>query len=515
MFAVLHVADFALQAVLRIEPGAQRRAAALFSAATKKSVVIAANPAARTFAVEPGMTAPQALARCAALLIRAPNAAAETDAQAALHAVAFTVSPSIEDTAPGVCTIDLRGIDPAERKRNAARAVGQLEQLGFVASAGIGSTPLLALYAARTASPRAPDCNLTAVGPKAMTNNSTITDTMAADSTVRTVTDPTAFLAGLPLSAADPSPEIANILLSWGLRTLGELTALSRDDIGRRLGPDGLAVWDRANGGRLRPLHLILPAQTFTAAMEFEDEIETMEPLLFILRRFLERLGLELVTSSYVAAELELTLTLADDQIQSRPFRLPEPTADIDTLFRTLHTYLEGLRTDTPIAGVQLRITPARPLVRQQGLFDTGLKDPHGFAETLARIVAIVGGDRLGTPQREDTHRPDAVKLEPPRTVIPPPANPPLHCALGLPLRRFRPALAAQLELTDGKPTYVWTDRFNGAITEIRGPWLSSGDWWEASRTWRRTEYDIALAKGGLYRLVLTDRRWLIEGEYD
>jgi len=31
----------------------------------------------------------------------------------------------------------------------------------------------------------------------------------------------------------------------------------------------------------------------------------------------------------------------------------------------------------------------------------------------------------------------------------------------------------------------------------------------------RRTEYDIELTQGGLYRLLFTDGAWFLEGEYD
>jgi protein ImuB len=251
--------------------------------------------------------------------------------------------------------------------------------------------------------------------------------------------------------------------------------------------------------------------------MEFEQEIETLEPLLFILRRFLDRLALELRLSQHVAIEIELTLRLEDDTRHTRNFRLPEPTADVEILFRTLHTHLESLQTAASISALELRLIPTRPLVRQHGLFDTGLRDPHGFAETLARVAALVNSDRVGTPQREDTHRPDAVKLVPPPPIVPPPAEPPVHAPLGLPLRRFRPPLPATLEFTqhEGKPTYLFTDQFRGEIAHLRGPWRSSGDWWQSDRAWQRTEYDIALADGGLYRLLQIGEAWFIEGEYD
>ncbi|MEO7413204.1 MAG: DNA polymerase Y family protein [Opitutaceae bacterium] len=523
MFAVLHLADFALQAVLRTEPAIGLRPAALFSGHVRKSLVISINSAARASGVELGMTAPQAVARCPPLVIRAPLPAAEKEARAALLAVGFTLSPLIEDTAPGVCTIDLKGADAEKLVAFAQAAVDELTRVGLTSTAGIASTPLLALYAARTAFRRPTDGDLTrdrpaAASAHAITKKSTSKNTLASPlkpAAVVHVTDPASFLSPLPLSAADPSMELSGVLASWGVRTLGDLTALPRDEIVRRFGAEGLALWQRAAGGSNRPLHPVVPPQTFSAEMEFEQEIETLEPLLFILRRFLERLALELQTAHSVAAELEFTLKLEDDTTHSLRLRLPEPTLDLEILFRALHTHLESLRTEKSIAAVQLRLTPTRPLVRQQGLFETGLLDPHGFAETMARVMALVGPDHVGTPELEDTHRPDAVKLVAPHAVIPPPANAPVHPLLGLPLRRFRPPLAARLEFTEGRATYLWTEQVHGDISVQQGPWPKSGHWWQNDRAWARLEWDIELAGGGVYRLLRVGEVYFLEGEYD
>lgn len=485
MFAVLHVADFALHAVLRTEPDTHDKPAALFSGVGKKSTVLATTPGARAAGVELGMTAPQAVARCPALLIRGPNATAEAESRAALLALAFTLSPAIEDTAPGICTVDLRGHTREKYEPAIHATLAELARLGLPATAGVARTPLLALYAAR------------------------------ATASVLIVDSEKNFLAPLPLAAADPSPELAAVLADWGLRTLGDLTALPRDDIVRRFGAAGLALWQRANGGDTRPLHPVTLPQTFSAALDLETEIESLEPLLFILRRFLDRLTLELIAAQFVAAEIELSLRLEDDTRYTRGFRLPEPTAAADILFRALHTHLESLQTAAAICAVQLRLAPTRPLIRQQGLFDTALRDPHGFAETLARLSALIGPDRVGTPQPEDTHRPDAVKMAPPAAVIPPPSPAPLHPCLGLPLRRFRPPLPARMEFTGGRATYLWTERVHGEIATRSFSYPSNGDWWEQDRAWSRTEWDIALAAGGFYRLLLVDDAWFLEGEYD
>lgn len=485
MFAVLHIADFALHAVLRNEPDTAGRPAALFDGTRKKSLVLAANPAARVAGVCLGMTAPQAVARCASLLIRTPQAEAEVEASRVLLATGFTLSPSIEETEPGVCTIDLQGLDTTQHITRATEAVAQLNHFALPATVGIARTPLLALYAARTAK------------------------------TVLRINDEETFLAPLPLSTATPSSELAEIFANWGLRTLGDFAALPRDEIIRRFGAEGLTFWKRATGGSERPLKLVAPPQTFSAEFEFEDAVETLEPLLFLLRRFLDRLTLELRATQFVAVEIEFLLQLEDETRHARRFRLPEPTGEVEILFRTLHTHLESVQTASAIAAVQLRLIPARPLVRQQGLFETGLRDPHGFAETLARVSAIVGMDEIGTPQLEDSHRPDAVKLLSPLSVVAPAVNSAVHPPIGLPLRRFRPPLPVKLEFTGRQPTYLWAEPFHGAIDAVIGSWPSNGDWWQPDRAWARTEWDIALAGGGLYRLIQINSAFFIEGEYD
>ena len=486
MFAVLHIADFALQALLRTEPGpAGRGAAGLLDPDTKPARLLACTPAARRRGVEPGQTSPQALARCEDLRLLVPRADAEAEAGAGLLAAAFAVSPFVERTAPGVCTLQVNGVAPERREPALREALDRLRALGLDATAGAGPTPLLALYAARHAEP------LFLIG------------------------DERSFLAPLPLEAAEPPEELRAILAGWGLRTLGDLTALPKAAVAQRLGPAGLALWERAAGEATRPLELVTPPPRFSAALACEHELETLEPLLFVLRRFTDRLVLELATAGLAAAGLGLALDLADETTHTRTLRLPEPSTQADVLFRTLHTYLETVRTPAAIVGVRLDITPTRAAARQHGLFDRALRDPHRFAETLARVAALVGADRVGTPALADTHRPDAFTLAPPPAEIPPLVTerfrPPPQ---GLVLRRYRPPVRAMVELDDaGTPVQVWTPHFGGEVRAATGPWQAAGDWWQADQAWEREEWDVEL--DGLHRLVLSDGRWFVEGEYD
>ena len=326
--------------------------------------------------------------------------------------------------------------------------------------------------------------------------------------------DERSFLAPLALAMVDPPPDLSAILEGWGIRTLGALTALSKSEVGRRLGQAGIDLWERAAGETDRPIEPCAAGETFEASMDLENEIETLEPLLFILRRFVDRLALQLANASLVAADLALELRLADETGYRRGFRLPEPTGDPDILFRALHTHLETLHTDSAIKGVGLAITPTRPLVRQQGLFDTGLRDPHGFAETLARVEAVVGTGRVGTPRLETTHRPDAFALEKPVDAVGPLPLPPILPPLGLPLRRFRPPAEARVIVNSHGPASVHCSIVTGEVKRRRGPWRRSGEWWKPEH-WAVEEWDVELERGGLFRLTRRAEQWWVEGMYD
>jgi protein ImuB len=539
--AVLHVADFSLQAVVRTRADLGGKPVALLDDRRKPAVVMQAGARARADGVTAGLTATQAMARSADLVLLTRSAAAEQEAEAALLAVAWSVAPRVERTAAGICTIDLAGKAAATHVRHGRAAVERLRRFGLEATAGIARTPFLALTAARLAgiiwSDVGPDL---ASGPsetggrKPGAEKGNHRPRARRDPTgersagerrpyaiqersarfVLEVQDERGFLSPLPLSLVDPPPDLAAILTGWGIRTLGALTALPKPEVGRRLGQAGIELWERAAGETDRPIEPCAPDATFAAALELEHEVETLEPLLFILRRLVDRLALQLTQADLVAAELALELRLADETAYQRGFRLPEPTASPDILFRALQTHLETLHTASAIQGVRLAITPTRPLVRQHGLFDTGLRDPHGFAETLARVAAVVGRDRVGTPGLEPTHRPDAFFLEKPVDVVGPAPPPPILPPLGLPLRRFRPPVEAEVTASPPGPAFVRCRIVRGEVLRRRGPWRRSGEWWKPER-WAGEEWDVELARGGLFRLSLRAGQWWVEGMYD
>src|SRR5437667_10178098 len=178
--------------------------------------------------------------------------------------------------------------------------------------------------------------------------------------------------------------QILAILHKWGIHTLGQLAALDKEQLAARLGPEAVRMWERANGKSERLLKLVRPPESFDESFEFENEIETTEPLLFMLRRFLEQLSLRLSAIYLVAKELTLRITFSNKQCYERVFKIPQPTNDVDLLFRMLQTHLENFRSEHPIVAVALSAQPIRPVSPHFQLVEIAIRNPRQLPETLA-----------------------------------------------------------------------------------------------------------------------------------
>jgi protein ImuB len=255
-------------------------------------------------------------------------------------------------------------------------------------------------------------------------------------------------------------------------------------------------------------------AEVFVEAFDFEGEIETVEPVLFIVRRFIGQLTTRLENVYRVAGRMTLTIALANGNAYEREFTVASPTADSEVLFRILHSHLEAVRLEHPATAIKLCIEPANAERRQFQLFESPLRDPNRFDETLSRLAAIVGEENVGVAEVGNTHRPDSFRLAPPRfhNVSAPVTTD--DFSTGLPLRRWRPAIAAEVRMVRHKPALIESQKVHGIIRDALGPYRASGGWWENTH-WCSEEWDIELENGALYRIARADDKWRVEGSYD
>ncbi len=316
--------------------------------------------------------------------------------------------------------------------------------------------------------------------------------------------------------ARDREAEVArvlDILRRWGIETVGQFAALEKEAVANRLGPVGAELWERATGSRTRLLELVPVIESFEEAFEFENEIETSEPLLFILRRFLEQFSVRLNALHLVASELRLRITFSEKTTYEHHFKIPEPTNNVETLFRMLHAHLENFTSKSPIVAVALNAETTKPSFEQFHLFETALRDPARLTETLARLAGLLGADRVGTPILEETHRPDAFRMETFAWQIPKTQEqlPPLPSAG---FRRFRASLPASVRLAKNRPATIRSPKLEGTVRAAKGPYLASGNWWDKS-AWGRAEWDVQLDNGAVCQCHSSDGQWALDGIYD
>jgi protein ImuB len=483
MFGCIFLPKFRLQAALRWHD--VRGPAVVVDEATLKGIVWEANEEAAAKGIAAGMTSAQAMARDTGIVIRPHSPAQEQCLNQILVQTALTLSPDVELTCDGACTADLRRVGKGTCWQQLAdQQIARLRAQGLRAVAGIAPTPDLAHLAARGAQPSA------------------------------VVYDTGAFASGLPIEALEPSANLLEILRGWGIHRVGEFLALPKAETIERLGPEAEALRRKVSGRHKRLLRLVRTVPEYAEAFDFECEIETVEPLLFLLRRFLDGLCERLRAVYRVAQSLMLCLPLEDGSNHERVFCIPVPTAEVEVLFRILHTHLEDLQLAKRPIGVRLNIQATLPAKDQLQLFQSALRDPNRFGETLAKLKAFLGNDSVGVPARSNTYRPDSFMLADcfaaeTETGKKPacPSEPPR----GLSLRRYRPALPSIVRMKNGRPISVESSAACGIIHECAGPYRLSGNWWDSER-WQQEEWDVALAKGGLYRLSRHETVWKIEG---
>jgi hypothetical protein len=287
-------------------------------------------------------------------------------------------------------------------------------------------------------------------------------------------------------------------LRRWGIRHLGALAALPRPAVHARLGELGVS-WQRlACGEDDEPLVPWLADPIFEEMLELEWPIEGFEPMSFVLARLLEPLSARLERADRGAVAIRTALHLTNKQVHVRVIPLPAPMREPKALRTLVLLDLESHPPSAPIDRVQVRLEPTPGRVLQWTFFERAQPAPEQVATLMARLTALMGEGRVGSPSLVDSWRPGVFAME---AFAPPPADAvrpagtsdagpgrsvsagaqPSQTALPLAFRRFRLPIPVRVRVDDGRPVRLTTDRrgvMGGAIVQSAGPWRTSGEWW-------------------------------------
>ena len=477
-----------------------------------------------------------------------------------LAEVAREFSPRIEVCSPTEIVMDLSGL---ERLFGDARTIA--EEVRRTA-ADRQLRVRVAITGSRTASRllvrhRA---GLTIVEPgKEATAVAPLPITLLADLSNPESRIPSLYVARDALSdsrRADPESRIPDVIATfrhWGLRTLGDLAALPADDLAARLGRQQ-TDWQRlARGEDSRPLVPAVPEERFEQSLDLEWPIEELEPLSFVLGRLMDQLEAHLEQRDRGAAVLHMRLHLIKTdgttrEVHERSLQLPVAIRDARTLRTLALLDLESNPPPAAIDRVTVAVDPTPGRIVQFSLLTRPLPSPEQVSTLMARLHALMGETRCGSPALVDSWEPGAFAM---KSFMPldvnarhPNYDTQRHRdteakissdASKLPvvaLRRFRHPIPIRVQTKHGQPTSVSImrrDLSGGAVDSCAGPWRTSGAWWESrlptpgSRVpdpgprvpdpWDRDEWDVALTDGSTYHLFRERHsdKWFLEGVVD
>jgi chorismate mutase len=151
MFATIYLPNFQLQAAMRHQPQLRGKPVALIETQERKVVIIQLNDAGEKAGGRKQMTPSQGLARCLSLTIKTRAQAQENLINEILLQHAFTLSPFVEATARGACTIQFT--DNRDVASKLSQVIEQLAECEITARGGIASTPDASFLAAHLARP--------------------------------------------------------------------------------------------------------------------------------------------------------------------------------------------------------------------------------------------------------------------------------------------------------------------------------------------------------------------------
>jgi len=356
---LLDIDSFFAQAEQLKRPELRGRPVIVGGEVTDRSVVASASYEARAFGVRSAMPIAQAVRLCPQAVCLRGDFALYAELSAAMHDVCLRHTPQVERVSLDECFLDLTGCErhyrlgrgsPVPRwPLEAACRLQQdvLQSTGLRVSIGVASSRVMAKVTSDLAKPAG--VLYAAPGHEA------------------------ALLAPLELSRLPGvGPKTAERLQRYGLRTIGDLAAVSPALLAQSFGVAGEYLYEAAHG---RGAALVIPDEGLPKSISRETTFETdtcdRQTIAAMLSYLLQRACRQLRSQGLRAATVSLKLRYSDFETVSRSRTIAQPTDHDDTLYQTLMDLLPRTyqrRVAVRLVGVSL--SGLSDQGRQMMLFD-------------------------------------------------------------------------------------------------------------------------------------------------
>ena len=534
--------------------------------------VVACSAATRAEGVRPGLRRREAQSRCPELELLAHDPARDARAFEPVLAAIEQLTPWVEVLQPGECAFPARG---AARYHGGEPALAATVTAAVhAAMVGRGGPPVgrgdPGGPGGRWGGPVDREGAEDRGGCRVGIADGTFAAGLAARHQV--IVPPggsRAFLAPHPVTALD-RPDLADLLVRLGLRTLGDLAALPAADLAARFGPEGAraarlaaGLDEHPKGARRPPPDLRVSAELDPPADRVDIAAFTAKALADELVARLDRVGLA-CTRLRIEAETDQAETLSRvwrydpttllPRLPSLPDPVPrspshaggggprsrgsvDPPARMTAVMAErvrwqLDGWLTGRAGHLPGALTRLALAPDEVVPdrgRQLGFWGEETEAEQRAARALARIQGLLGPEAVHTARLRGGRDPaDRITLAPSGDLggavpwpgqVPAPA-PAIVYAEPLPAEVVDAAgatvavngrgLLGSLPARVRVEGHAWSP-----ITAWAGPWLVDERWWDPAAHRRLVRLQATTDQGAAYLLRLTGGRWWIEAIYD
>lgn len=496
--------------------------------------VVASSPAAREDGVAQGQRRRDAQGRCpdVAVLERDPDREARLFEPVA--AALETLTPRVEIAGPGVVAFPTRG--PSRFfGGDDAMAARVLEEVGPVLAGrgevrvGVADGIFAAGLAARsTAARRGPV--IVPVGTSA------------------------SFLRPFPITALD-RPELTDVLVRLGLRTLGDFAALDASDVVGRFGRTGQLAHRLAAGDDDHPPDLRRPAPDLAVTWMFEPAAERIDRCAFAAKALADELHAALTADGLACIRIAIEAETDGGEEHVRLWRHEgalSAAAIADRARWQLDGWLGSAARRAPeveeiaASGLGIRrltlipdeVVPATG--RQLGFWGGRAERADDVTRVVARLQGLLGAEAVSVPEwRGGRTSAEQITLVPAAAVDLGEERPATSSSwVGQPWPGRLPAPSPAQVLADpeevevvdavGRPVQVSGRgevsappnrvvigrRAGPTITEWAGPWPAEERWWDPASARRRARLQVVFDNGTAHLLVMEQGRWYVEASY-
>lgn len=300
-------------------------------------------------------------------------------------------------------------------------------------------------------------------------------------------------LTDLTLPEAGLEPRQVSALHAMGLRRLGELFALPRPELARRLGPDLLLWLDRLRGQAPEAYEPYRPPTRFRQRIAFDYGIDNHMALQFALRRLCRELAAFVSARTGGVQHFSLVFEHEERAPSRIEIGLRQALSDPEALFDAARGRLEQATLPAAVIALGLHADELPPLApERRDLFDPEPRGNLDLPGLIERLRARLGDDAVCTVQRYPDHRPERawrIAEGKPPTIPATPFRPHWLLPRPIPLRQ--------------------------RITRIlRGPERIETGWWDDHDI--RRDYVIAELDSGqhawLFREAGSEGAWMLQG---